>query len=82
MPERGDGIQPEVIAKEVTPKPANFEFKDSADIEEYLAWKQEVPTPVRRIVESALKGATPVPSASGLPLTDQFLNAMAECVAS
>ena len=81
MPERGEGRQPVATTIETAKKPGVFEFKDSADAEEYLTWKQEVPPAIRRLVESPMKGAVATPSDSGLPLTDQFLNALADCMA-
>ena len=81
MPEHTEGKHPEIMNMETCKKPVDFEFKDSADVEEYLMWKETVPLVVRRLVESAIKGVPPAPSNSGLPLTDQFLNTLADCFA-
>ncbi|MEK7643971.1 MAG: hypothetical protein AAB390_01560 [Patescibacteria group bacterium] len=81
MPKRGDTESRDKIAiTETGSKLPAFEFADLAAIQEYLTWKQEVPLPIRRLVESALKGNAPTPSQNGLPLTDQFLDTFGMCV--
>jgi len=58
-----------------------FELKDLATAEEYLEWKKTVPSGVRRVVESAMKGGELRPSETGLALSDQFLNVLGESLA-
>lgn len=60
--------------------PPLFEFKDAASLEEYLAWKEEVPIEFRRFVEAKLKGIVPRPSETGLPSIDEFLNTFAKII--
>ena len=63
-------------------KKPEFELKDLATAEEYLDWKKTVPFEVRRVVETVLKGNKLQPSQIGLALSDQFLNALGESLAS
>lgn len=79
MSEPGEGKSNQEIVREATPEAVRFEFKDAASAEEYLTWKQEVPLPLRRLVESAMRGVAPAPSATGLPLTDEFLSTLTSC---
>ncbi len=53
-----------------------FEFKDLAEAEQYLDWKRNVPQEVRRLVESAILEKEIEPGQTGLPLSDQFLDAL------
>ncbi len=55
-----------------------FEFNDLAEAEQYLDWKRNVPQEVRRLVESNILEREIEPSQTGLPLSDQFLNALGE----
>ncbi len=81
MPENGEqGEGKNVIVQEAEPKASIFEFKNAEDAGEYIAWKHEVPHAVRRLVESAMKDAVSTPSGTGLPLTDAFLDTLAECL--
>ncbi len=54
----------------------NFEFKDLESAEEYLQWKETVPEGVRRLIERKMKGGDVGTSQTGLPLEDQFLDAL------
>jgi hypothetical protein len=80
MSERGEGKQPGAVTKETVENRVVFDFKDAADAEEYLVWKQEVPLTFRRLVESAMRGTVATSSGIGLPLTDQFLNTLGQCL--
>ncbi len=62
-------------------KKPEFRFEDLSTAEEYLKWKQEVPSGVRRCVESTMKGGELPSSQTGLILTDQFLDALGESLA-
>lgn len=63
------------------PKKGGEQFKldleDLETVEEYLAWKQEVPEIFRRVVESTLKNTSTPEINTGLNLADQFLKGCA-----
>ena len=63
-------------------KKPEFELKDLATAEEYLDWKKNVPVGVRQIVETVIRGNKLQPSQTGLALSDQFLSALGESLAS
>jgi len=57
---------------------SKFEFKDLAEAEEYLDWKNSVPVEIRRLVESAMLEKYIKPDQTGLILKDQFLNTLGD----
>ncbi|MCR4280485.1 MAG: hypothetical protein NUV82_03615 [Candidatus Komeilibacteria bacterium] len=65
-------------AEEIGPDRRKFEFKDLADAEQYLDWKNVVPLEVRSLVEGAILARDVPPRKTGLPLSDQFLNTLSE----
>lgn len=67
-----------ILPPETKERGASFTFRDVADAESYLAWKQSVPREFRDIVEGVLRGVALPETHSPLPLTNQFLRAFAE----
>lgn len=51
-----------------------YEFQDDFSREEYLSWKDDVPQPVRSLVERVMKGNEAGFQETGLPSVDAFLN--------
>lgn len=66
----------ETRSQEVRAEKPKFEFKDLAEAEQYLDWKKSVPQEVRRLVESIILEKETEPSQIGLPLSNQFLDAL------
>jgi len=56
------------------------EFRDLAELEEYLSWKQEVPEPIRKVVEGAMLGREGQIE-TDLPHTKEFLRVLQELFA-
>ena len=74
--EKNSEIRSEKIKSEKT----KFEFTNLAEAEQYLDWKQNVPQEVRRLVESAILEKEIEPGRTGLPLSDQFLDAPCQII--
>ena len=55
-----------------------FEFGNLEEAEQYLDWKKTVPVEVRKLVEGTILGRQTQTGQTGLPLSDQFLNGLAE----
>ncbi len=65
-----------------SPEKKSAHFETAADARAYIAWKGTVPAPVRTIVERAHQGRAPEFSKTQLPLTDQFLQGLADSIAA
>ncbi|MEI6378572.1 MAG: transglutaminase domain-containing protein [Candidatus Falkowbacteria bacterium] len=73
------------LVKSETPKLENkeqeapkFEFKDLAEVEQYLDWKEAVPAEVRRLVEGAMLDKQVEASQTELALCDKFLDSLGQ----
>jgi len=68
----------QIKSAETKSEKPKLEFDNLAEAEQYLDWKKSVPQKVRRLVESAILEKEIKPGQTGLPLSDQFLNALGE----
>src|SRR3989344_6894050 len=60
----------------------SYEFQDDFSREEYLGWKDDVPQPVRSVVERVMKGNEPGSQETGLPSVDAFLKTLGASLAA
>ncbi len=68
----------QIKSAETKSEKPKFEFSNLAEAEQYLEWKKNVPQEVRRLVEGAILEKEIDSGQIGLPLSDQFLNALSE----